>query len=151
GEEERRVPDGKVARGEPEQQEAAEEADLEPARVLGQAHGGLERAAGAPDLRRVCSSGAPMTPSQWPTLQIPGWQETRATLLMLTQIVGKTRMALAPFQNHWWQVPLYLSARGLTTSAVPWREHTLEIEFDFIRHQLELRSSLGQSASIPLV
>jgi len=92
-----------------------------------------------------------MTPTPWPTLQIPGWQETRATLHLLTQIVGKTRLALAPFQNHWWHVPLYLSSRGFTTSAIPWREHSLEIEFDFVRHQVELRSSLGQKASIPLV
>jgi len=86
----------------------------------------------------------------WPTLQIPGWQETRATMHMWTQIVGKTRLALAPFQNHWWHVPLYLSSRGLTTSAVPWRDHTLELEFDLVRHVLEMRSSLGQSAAIPL-
>src|ERR1700682_3287533 len=95
----------------------------------------------------LCSSGAVMT---WPTLQIPGWQETRATMHMWAQIVGKTRLALAPFQNHWWHVPLYLSSRGLTTSAVPWRDHTLELEFDLIRHVLEMRSSLGQTAAIPL-
>jgi hypothetical protein len=70
---------------------------------------------------------------------------------MLAQIVGKTRLALAPFQNHWWQVPLYLSSRGLTTSAIPWREHSIEIEFDLVRHLLEVRSSLGQTAAIPLV
>ncbi len=86
----------------------------------------------------------------WPTLQIHGWQETRATMHMWTQIVGKTRLALAPFQNHWWHVPLYLSSRGLTTSAVPWRDQTLELEFDLVRHVLELRSSLGQTAAIPL-
>jgi hypothetical protein len=81
---------------------------------------------------------------------MPGWQETRATLHMWTQIVGKTRLALAPFQNHWWHVPLYLSSRGLTTSAIPWREHTLEFELDLGRHALEVRSSLGQTAAIPL-
>jgi hypothetical protein len=91
-----------------------------------------------------------MTDAHWPTLQLPGWQETRATLHMWTQIVGKTRLALAPPQNHWWHVPLYLSARGLTTSAVPWREHALEFEFDLVRHVLEIRSSLGQTASIGL-
>src|SRR5260221_8148280 len=56
-----------------------------------------------------------------------------------------------PPQNHWWQVPLYVSARGLTTSAVPWRGQILEFEFDFVRHVLEIRSSLGKTASIALV
>jgi len=87
---------------------------------------------------------------EWPTLQMQGWQETRATLHMWIQIVGKTRLALAPFQNHWWHVPLYVSARGLTTSPIPWRGGTLEIEFDFVRHVLEARSSAGQTAAIPL-
>src|SRR5207237_8155561 len=91
-----------------------------------------------------------MPDAHWPSLQLARWQETQATLHLWTQIVGKTRLALAPMQNHWWHVPLYVSARGLTTSAIPWREHALEIEFDFIRHVLEVRSSLGQSASIPL-
>src|SRR5258707_1535285 len=91
-----------------------------------------------------------MTDAEWPSLQIAGWQETRATLHMWTQIVGKTRLALAPPQNHWWQVPLYVSARGLTTSAVPWRGQILEFEFDFVRHVLEIRSSLGKTASIAL-
>ena len=87
---------------------------------------------------------------EWPTLQTPGWKETRATLQKWTQIVGKTRLALAPFQNHWWHVPLYVSARGLTTSPVPLRERTLEVEFDFIGNVLELRSSDGRMAEIPL-
>src|ERR1700716_1196096 len=91
-----------------------------------------------------------MAHPHWPTLQIPGWQQTRDTLHMLTQIVGKTRLALAPFQNHWWHVPLYLSSRGLTSSAVPGGEPPLELEFDFVRHVLEMRSSLGQTAAIPL-
>ena len=91
-----------------------------------------------------------MSDAHWPSLQRAGWQETKATLHMWTQIVGKTRLALAPPQNHWWHVPLYVSARGLTTSAVPWREHALEFEFDLVRHVLEIRSSLGQTASIAL-
>jgi hypothetical protein len=91
-----------------------------------------------------------MTDAHWPSLQLPGWQDTRATLHMWTQIVGKTRLALAPPQNHWWHVPLYVSARGLTTSAVPWRDHALEFEFDLLRHVLEIRSSLGQTESIAL-
>ncbi|HYS10176.1 MAG TPA: DUF5996 family protein [Myxococcales bacterium] len=87
---------------------------------------------------------------EWPTLQMPSWQQTRATLHMWTQIVGKTRLVLAPFQNHWWHVPLYVSARGLTTSPMPWGERTLEIEFDFSRHVLELRPSDGRVVGIGL-
>jgi hypothetical protein len=109
---------------------------------------GRQRTPGSARSGALLCCGAVMT---WPTLQIPGWQETRATMHMWTQIVGKTRLALAPFQNHWWHVPLYLSSRGLTTSAVPWRDHELELEFDLVRHVLEMRSSLGQSAAIPLV
>jgi hypothetical protein len=62
---------------------------------------------------------------------------------MGTQIVGKTRLALTPLQNHWWNVPLYVSARGLTTSAMPWRGGVFEVEFDFSAHVLELRLSSG--------
>lgn len=91
-----------------------------------------------------------MTDAHWPTLLLARWQETRATMHLWAQIVGKTRLALAPPQNHWWHVPLYVSARGLTTSAIPWREHTIEIEFDLLRHVLEVRSSLGQTAAIAL-
>jgi hypothetical protein len=60
---------------------------------------------------------------------------------MGTQVVGKTRLALTPMQNHWWNVPLYVSARGLTTSAMPWRGDVLEVEFDFREHVVELRLS----------
>jgi len=86
----------------------------------------------------------------WPTLQMPGWPQTRATLHMCMQIVGKTRLALAPFQNHWWHVPLYVSARGLTTSPMPWGERTLEVELDFQRGLVEMRSSDGRTAAIAL-
>jgi hypothetical protein len=91
-----------------------------------------------------------MTDAHWPRLQLAGREETRATLHMCTQIVGKTRLALAPPQNHWWHAALYVSARGLTTSAIPWRDGALEFEFDLVRHVLEIRSSLGQTASIAL-
>ncbi|HMI58331.1 MAG TPA: DUF5996 family protein, partial [Gemmatimonadaceae bacterium] len=56
----------------------------------------------------------------WPALPLASWSDTRDTLHMWTQIVGKTRLALAPMVNHWWQVPLYVSARGLTTSWMPY-------------------------------
>jgi hypothetical protein len=69
---------------------------------------------------------------------------------MWMQIVGKTRLELTSLQNHWWNVPLYLSARGLTTSAMPYRDEMLEIEFDFVSHDLRFRTSTGAVLSLPL-
>jgi hypothetical protein len=69
---------------------------------------------------------------------------------MWAQIVGKTRLALAPMENHWWQVAFYLSARGLTTSPMPYGDRSLEIEFDFISHQLCMRLSDGVTRFLPL-
>jgi len=70
---------------------------------------------------------------------------------MFTQIVGKTRLALAPMQNHWWNVPLYVTARGLSTSAMPLpRGGLLEIEFDFVSHELMFRCSSGEIHALPL-
>ena len=86
----------------------------------------------------------------WPELKWDEWKDTCATLHMWTQIVGKTRLALTPLQNHWWNVPLYVSVRGLTTSAIPWRGDLLEIEFDFRAHVLELRMCSGASIRLPL-
>jgi len=89
-------------------------------------------------------------PQLWPTLNWDAWKDTADTLHMWTQIVGKTRMTLAPFQNHWWHVPFYVSARGLTTSAMPWNREALEIEFDFVSHDLHFRISPGETLSVPL-
>ena len=75
------------------------------------------------------------------------WQET---LHMWTQIVGKTRLALSPLQAHWWNVPLYVSARGLSTSAMPCGREMLEIEFDFVSHDLRFRLSNGKTLVTPL-
>jgi hypothetical protein len=86
----------------------------------------------------------------WPELEWAEWAATAGTLHMWTQIVGKTRLALTPLQNHWWNVPLYVSARGLTTSPMPWRGDVLEIEFCFRRHELELRMSSGARAQLEL-
>jgi hypothetical protein len=69
---------------------------------------------------------------------------------MWTQIVGKTRLALAPLQAQWWNVPLYVSARGLSTSAMPYKDELLEIEFDFVSHDLRMRVSSGAMLSAPL-
>ncbi len=81
--------------------------------------------------------------SGWPALPWDPWKDTAAALHMLTQIVGKTRLELTARQNHWWNVPLYVSARGLTTSAMPWRGGVLEVEFDFARELVELRLASG--------
>ena len=86
----------------------------------------------------------------WPELRWEDWSATAETLHMWTQIVGKVRLALSPLQAHWWNVPLYVSARGLSTSAMPYGADFLEIEFDFVNHQLLFRTSTGLSAYQPL-
>jgi len=87
----------------------------------------------------------------WPALPFAAWRDTGETLLRWTQIVGKTRLALAPMMNHWWQVPLYVSARGLTTSLMPYQGGHVEVEFDFVSHELQLRTSDGARRALPLV
>jgi hypothetical protein len=89
--------------------------------------------------------------SAWPELTLSAWDDTRATLHLWTQVVGKVRMALEPMINHWWQVPLYVSARGLTTAMMHTDGRGIEVEFDFIDHQLQLRSSDGRTRQVPLV
>lgn len=89
-------------------------------------------------------------PACWPSLPLDSWRETYATLHMWTQIVGKIRMKLTPLINHWWNVPLYVTARGVTTSCIPYRERSFEMRFDFIRHQLVLETSNGVVKSLPL-
>jgi hypothetical protein len=86
----------------------------------------------------------------WPRLRLADWAETRDTLQMWTQIVGKIRMAHAPMVNHWWQVTLYVSPRGLTTSAIPHGIGAFDLEFDFIDHRLHLRASDGASQDVAL-
>jgi hypothetical protein len=88
--------------------------------------------------------------SGWPALPLAEWEPTRATLHMWTQIVGKVRLALSAYQNHWWQVPLYVSARGLATTAIPYRGGLFEIEFDFIDHALLIRTSEGRTKALAL-
>jgi Family of unknown function (DUF5996) len=79
----------------------------------------------------------------WPELPLAAWQDTYDTLHMWTQIVGKVRMTLTPLINHYWNATLYVSARGLTTSAIPYPGGVFEIEFDFIAHKLAIRTSGG--------
>ena len=86
----------------------------------------------------------------WPALPFEGWRETLATLHMWTQVVGKVRLAQAPHLNHWWQVPLYVTPRGLTTSPVPYQKSTFQVDFDFVDHRLRIETSLGDSVEMRL-
>lgn len=86
----------------------------------------------------------------WPALRVDDWTATRDTVHMWTQIVGKIRLAQLPLINHWWQVTLYVSGRGLSTGAMPDGNAVFDIEFDFIDHVLAIRHSSGQRRSIPL-
>ena len=87
----------------------------------------------------------------WPALPLAEWNATRETLHMWMQMVGKLRLALSPRINHWWEVPLYVSARGLTTSAIPYQLGIFEAEFDFIGHVLRFTTSRNETKAIPLV
>jgi hypothetical protein len=89
-------------------------------------------------------------PECWPALSLDSWKDTYATLHMWTQIVGKVRLALAPLVNHWWNVPFYVTADGLTTSRIPYGERSFEIWFDFLQHRLMLETSDGISKALPL-
>ena len=86
----------------------------------------------------------------WPALPVKEWEATRATLHMWTQMAGKVRLALTPLVNHWWNVPLYVNSRGLTTSAIPYGKGSFEIQFDFLQHILEIQTCDGQSRKIEL-
>lgn len=93
----------------------------------------------------------PFDLGEWPVLEWEQWKDTAATLHMYTQIVGKTRLGLTPRQNHWWNVALYVTARGLSTSAMPIGQgNVLDIEFDFISHELVFRKSDGEVRKMEL-
>jgi len=85
-----------------------------------------------------------------PGLPLESWRDTYTTLHMWTQIVGKTRLALAPPENHWWHIALYVTPRGLTTSAMPHGTRTFAAHFDFLDHQLYLRTSDGATPAVVL-
>ncbi len=87
---------------------------------------------------------------QWPDLPFADWADTCATLHLWTQVVGKIRLAHAPLINHWWQVPLYVSSRGLTTSAMPYGARSFQIDFDFIDHHLIIQTSDGATDTMAL-
>lgn len=89
--------------------------------------------------------------NSWPELKFSEWQDTLGTLHMWTQVIGKIRLEQTPLVNHWWNVPLYISARGLTTSAMPYRDdRVFEIEFDFIDHKLRIVCSDGATRILDL-
>jgi hypothetical protein len=85
----------------------------------------------------------------WPA-GMHDWQDTQTALHLRTQVIGKTRLALAPMQNHWWQTTLYVTARGLATSPMPYDERCLEIDLDFFDHALNVRTSDGATRTLPL-
>ncbi|MBF9239906.1 hypothetical protein I2I05_21115 [Hymenobacter sp. BT683] len=89
-------------------------------------------------------------PDAWPALPADSWTPTRHALHQWTQIVGKTRLALCPMLNHWWQVPLYVTARGLSTGAMPYAAGLCEVVFDFVGHRLRLHTSDGQTREMAL-
>jgi len=86
----------------------------------------------------------------WPDLTYSTWAETLATLHLWTQIVGKIRLTLTPWLNHSWQTPLYVTARGLGASSIPFGAEIFEIEFDFIAHRLSVRTSRGAEGFLAL-
>ena len=92
----------------------------------------------------------PAPPLPWPDLPADSWTDTRLTLHRWTQMVGKTRLALCPMLNHWWQVPLYVTPRGLSTGSIPYPAGAFEVLFDFHAHQLLLYTSDGRTRNLPL-
>jgi hypothetical protein len=88
--------------------------------------------------------------SPWPPLPLSEWADTCDTLHLWTQIVGKVRLVLTPLVNHWWNVALYVTPRGLSTTAIPCGVRTFEIHFDFIDHQLRIEASDGATEHVPL-
>src|SRR5436853_3044274 len=79
-----------------------------------------------------------------PALPFDSWKDTLATLHMWAQVVGKVRLELCPFENHWWNVPFYINARGMTTSAMPSPGGAIEVQFDFIDHKVVLEATDGR-------
>ena len=90
------------------------------------------------------------TRETWPDLPFAAWSDTCATLHMWTQVVGKIRLATTPLVNHWWNTPLYVTPRGLTTTSMPYDGRAFEIVFDFLDHRLLIQTSDGLSESMPL-
>jgi Family of unknown function (DUF5996) len=108
-----------------------------------------------PDAARLWKKDMSTLPSfskdvTWPALPYAEWKDTFHTLHMWTQVVGKVRLALSAHLNHWWEVPFYVSARGLTTSAIPCNGGIFEVEFDFVEHVLRIETSRGETELLDL-
>src|SRR5215467_6283760 len=88
---------------------------------------------------------------RWLALPYDAWRNACKTLHLWTQIVGKVRMELSPFVNHWWHVTLYVTPRGLTTSSIPYHGGTFDVIFDFLEHNLIIRTSEGTTKTLPLI
>src|SRR5258705_6363600 len=97
----------------------------------------------------LTTSIAPVSQA-WPALPLEDWKPTYHNLHMWTQIVGKVKLALTPKVNHWWNVPFYVNARGLTTSPIPYGKDVFEIQFDFIDHKLLIDRCDGERKSLAL-
>ena len=91
-----------------------------------------------------------MSATPWPPLPIEEWAATRDTLQLWMQVVGKVRLARTPLINHWWNVTLYLTASGLTTSPMPAGDRAFQMDFDFVHHQLAITVTDGSVRSIAL-
>lgn len=87
---------------------------------------------------------------QLPALPYDSWKDTLATLHMWAQIVGKVRLKLCPLVNHWWNVPFYITARGMTTSAMPYELGAIEVQFDFIEHKILIQTGEGRVVAIAM-
>ena len=96
------------------------------------------------------NTSASSRPEAWPSLPLEAWSETYATLHLWMQIVGKVRLAQSPWVNHSWHTTLYPTATGLTTSMIPHGTRAFQIDFDFLDHQLQVRSSDGGKAALAL-
>ena len=121
---------------------------------IGSSRGGpaLLRALYAHSVSPSSSSGAGTDAAGvLPDLPYPAWRDTKDTLHLFAQQVGKLKLTCAPPQNHWWHVTLYVSPRGLTTGAVPYRDAVFDIEFDFVNHMLTIRKSDGGQEAVSLV
>ena len=95
-------------------------------------------------------AAAASAPASWPELPLEGWKPCFETLHRFTQIVGKIRLAQSPWTNHSWHVPLYVTARGLTSSLVPHGDEGFEMRFDFIEHALHIETTRGERRQIAL-
>jgi hypothetical protein len=101
-------------------------------------------------MERATGTRTPSRLETWPDLPLEAWKDTYATVQLWSQIVGKVRLALAPPVNHWWHVTLNVTARGLTTSPIPYGTDTFQIDFDFLDHQLRIDTSAGTMRMLAL-